>query len=277
MLSKKALKKTLIVISCLVAFVVFLAVVLTPLVWMRQASVKPLDRETLAGLGITALDKAGSSRASSIPAGAAGTDASKDTNTTESLASGAKSRTSLHLARPATVADIRLGYNNSSVLERAFTRIVFSTMKRVEAVVWLVKPNSAGPLAAEIGDDAFHRGDFKTARNYLREALRTGEKTYWRDWVCADLAWLEEDPEVATALLQESCASGNVNFLRDAMELSVLTNSDDLADYYFRRWSDAAGTEETAQWLKQDSPYPAIQAWKKRHAPNLPIKEKSNP
>ena len=187
MKATKALKKTLIVSCCLVAFIVFLALVLTPLVRMRQASVKPLDRKTLAGLGITALDEADSPRASPIPAVASGIDASKDTNTTLSLSSGAEVRPSPRLARAATTADIKLGYNHSGRLERAFTRVVFGTMKRVEAVVWLVKPNSTGPLAAEIGTEAFGTGDFKTARNYLREALRTGIRDYWRECVCADL------------------------------------------------------------------------------------------
>jgi hypothetical protein len=146
-------------------------------------------------------------------------------------------------------------------------------MKRVEAVVWLVKPNSTGSLAAEIGTEAFGTGDFKTARNYLREALRTGERDYQRAQVCADLAWLEEDSEVATALLQESCVSGKVYFLCDAMELAIVTGSGNLADYYFKRWSDAAGMEEVAQWFKWDSLHPEVQEWKQRHAPNPPTKK----
>jgi hypothetical protein len=87
------------------------------------------------------------------------------------------------------------------------------------------------------------------------------------------IAWLEEDSEVAATLLQESCAGGNVNFLRDATELSIVTNSDDLADYYFRRWSDAAGMKEVAQWFKWDSLHPEVQEWKQRHAPNPPAKK----
>jgi hypothetical protein len=187
MKATKALKKTLIVSCCLVAFIVFLALVLTPLVGMRQRAVKPLTPDTLAELGIKMLDEADPSRASSIATVASGIDASKDTNTTLSLSSGAEVRPSPRLARAATTADIKLGYNHSGRLERAFTRVVFGTMKRVEAVVWLVKPNSTGPLAAEIGTEAFGTGDFKTARNYLREALRTGIRDYWRECVCADL------------------------------------------------------------------------------------------
>jgi hypothetical protein len=270
----KALKKTLIVSCCLVAFIVFLALVLTPLVRMRQASVKPLNPETLAGLGITVLDKVDPSCTSSITAAAAGPDASKDANTTKSLPSGTKSKTSLPLARPLSAADVRLHYRGySSRWDRAFTRVYLGGLKRVELVVWLAKPNSVGSFAGEIGYEAFQMGDFTTARHYLREAVRTGKRDFSREWACSRLAWLEEDSEVATALLQESCASGNAFLLYNGMHLAILTNSDDLADYYFKRWSDAAGTEEVARWFMLGSLYPEVQEWKQRHAPNPPTKK----
>jgi hypothetical protein len=293
MLPKKALKKTLTVIYCLVAFTVFLAVVSTLLVGMRQRAFKPLNPGTLAEFGIAALDKTDLSRASSIPAGAAGTDASKDTNATESLASGAKSRTSLRLARPASVADAKPALALSlSGWRRTVVGIDLGVRKRMETVAWLVKPHSIGDLAMQIGDRACQVGDYTAARDYYREALGTGKQAFSyklvgslraerkisREYICAWLAWLEEDTEVATALLQESCASDNKSLLPRAVRLSILTNSDDLADYYFKRWSDVIGTEKTAQWLKRDSPdHPEIQAWKKRHAPDSPIREKSKP
>jgi hypothetical protein len=80
-------------------------------------------------------------------------------------------------------------------------------------------------------------------------------------------------------MLREDCTQSVlrppilVNFLRDATELSIVTNSDDLADYYFRRWSDAAGMKEVAQWFKWDSLHPEVQEWKQRHAPNPPAKK----
>ena len=274
----KRWKKILLIICSVPVLIVLLALVLTPLVRMRQASVKPLDPETLAKLGITVLDKVDPSRASSIPAGAAGTDVSKDTNTTESLPSGAKSKTSLRLARPATAADVKLHYRGySSRWDRAFTRVYLGGLKRVELVVWLAKSDSVGSFAGEIGYEAFQMGDCTTARHYLREAVRTGKRDFSREWACSRLAWLEEDSAVATALLQESCASGNALLLYNAMHLAILTNSDDLADYYLKRWSDAAGTEEVAQWFKFGSLYPEVQEWKQRHATNPPIKEKSKP
>jgi len=253
---------------------IFLTLVLTPLVRMRQASVKPLNPETLAKLGITVLDKADPPRASPTLGDAAGSDASEDMNTTKSLSSGAKSRTSLRLARPATAADVKLRHRGySSRWDRAFTGAWLGALKRVESAVWLAKPDSIGSFVLEIGTESFQMGDFTTARDYLREALRTEKRDFSRGWICGWLAWLEEDPEVAMALLQESCASGNALQLRDAMHLAILTNSDDLADYYFRRWSDAAGTEEVAQWFKFFSLYPKVQEWKQRHAPNPPIEK----
>jgi len=153
--------------------------------------------------------------------------------------------------------------------------------KRMEAVAWLVKPDSVGDFAMQIGDRACQVGDYTAARDYYREALRTGkqafsyklvvslppEKEIPRGYVCAWLAWLEEDTEVATALLQESCASNKNPFLYRAVRLSILTNSDDLADYYFTRLSNVVGTEKMAKFLKSDSVPPEIQAWRKRYVP----------
>ena len=280
MLSRKALRKALIVSCCLAAFIVFLALVLTPLVRMRQASFKPLNSETLAGLGIAALDKTDLSRASLVPTGASGTDASKDTNTTLSLSSGTKSRMSPRLARPPSAADAKSYWWSSVSIrewERPIMKVSLGVRKRMEAFVWLVKPDSTAEFAIQISNRSFLLGDTVTARNYFQEALRTGIQGRSRELICAQLAWLEEDPEVATALLQESCASGFSSWLLKAIDLAVLTNSDDLADYYLKRLSDVAGTENVADWLKSSSRYPEVEAWKKRHATNPPIKEKPNP
>ena len=156
-------------------------------------------------------------------------------------------------------------------------KVSLGVRKRMEAFVWLVKPDSTAEFAIQISNRSFLLGDTVTARNYFQEALRTGIQGRSRELICAQLAWLEEDPEVATALLQESCASGFSSWLLKAIDLAVLTNSDDLADYYLKRLSDVAGTENVADWLKSSSRYPEVEAWKKRHATNPPIKEKPNP
>jgi hypothetical protein len=53
------------------------------------------------------------------------------------------------------------------------------------------------------------------------------------------------------------------------MQLSVLTDSDDLAEYYLKRLSDVPGVEKVKKWLERDDDgQPArIQAWKERHRP----------
>ena len=282
MKAPKALKKTLIVSCCVVGFILFLALVLTPLVRMRQRAFKPLNSETLAEFGITRLDKTDLPRASPMPGDAAGTDASKDTNTTKSLQTGANSKRSLRLARPARVDEARPTLALSLTgWRRTAMRASLGWRKRMEAVAWLVKPDSVGDFAMQIGDRACQVGDYTAARDYYREALRTGkqafsyklvvslppEKEIPRGYVCAWLAWLEEDTEVATALLQESCASNKNPFLYRAVRLSILTNSDDLADYYFTRLSNVVGTEKMAKFLKSDSVPPEIQAWRKRYVP----------
>ena len=280
----KRWKKTLFAICALPVLVVLLAVVLTPLVRMRQASMKPLNPETLAEFGITRLDKTDLPRASPMPGDAAGTDASKDTNTTESLQTGANSKRSLRLARPARVDEARPTLALSLTgWRRTAMRASLGVRKRMEAVAWLVKPDSTGNLAMQIGDRACQVGDYAAARDYYREALRTGKQAFsWklvgslapekmvsREIICAELAWLEEDTEVATALLQESCAS-NTNkrwALFRAMHLSILTDSDDLAEYYFKRWSDLTEADKVKRWTDQDDGRwpPKIQAWRRCH------------
>jgi hypothetical protein len=283
----KRWKKILLIICGLPVLVALLALFLTPLVRMRQASMKPLNPATLAEFGVKALDKADPPLASSIPAGASGTDTSKDTNTTESLSSGAKPKTSPRLAYPPSAAAARQalppvlsGWRHTTM------RVSLGALKRVEAVVWFVKPDSTGEFAIQIGNRALAVGDAATARDYFREALRTGkrrfsgqlilsfrkhpEKETPREDLCGLLAWYEEDPEAATALLQESCASGDPSLLAAAMRLAILTDSDDLADCYFGRWSDTVGAKEAADWLKWN-PNPAVHpqysAWIKRHRP----------
>jgi len=290
----KRWKKILLIICGLPVIVVLLALLLTPLVRMRQASFKPLNPGTLAQFGITALDRTDPSRASSTPASPAGADASGTADaaqaekTTASLQVRAEPRFSLRLAHPASLADAKWGLAQAQFLtgwRRTAVQVDLGARKRIEALAWLLRPSATGDYAMQIADRACAVGDYTTARDYYREALRTGKRAFsWklvgsapperqvsRQIIVAELAWLEEDTKVATALLQESCASNSNKrwALFRAMQLSVLTDSDDLADYYFKRWSDVRGAEILKQWIMRDDAGcpPKIQAWKERHRP----------
>jgi len=277
MLSRKALRKALIVSCCLVAFTVFLAVVSTLLVHMRERAFRPLTPETLAEFGVIALDEAAPSHAAGAPHGG---------KTTESLQVRAEPRLSLRLAHPASLADAKWGLAQAQFLtgwRRTAVQVDLGARKRIEALAWLLRPSATGDYAMQIADRACAVGDYTTARDYYREALRTGKRAFsWklvgsapperqvsRQIIVAELAWLEEDTEVATALLQESCASNSNKrwALFRAMQLSVLTDSDDLAEYYLKRLSDVPGVEKVKKWLERDDDgQPArIQAWKERH------------
>lgn len=265
-------------ISWIVAGVLALFVIpplaLTPVVHMRQASAKPLSSETLAELGI-ALPRTDIPPEPIVqPDSATALQGSGGTSVTQASGPPIGVAAPLRLAAPGTAT----GYMQwrasfpRRFRDRAYTWVYLGFLKRFESVKWLTNPEETGGLDFEIGQKAWAAGDAETARTYLREALSKDRRPGVRAWVCVDLAWLEDDPEVATALLQESCATGDdvpvafVDQLWNAVNLSVLTHSDALAEHYFERWSAVAGPERTEQFLHPIHPGSAeMEAWKERH------------
>lgn len=97
--------------------------------------------------------------------------------------------------------------------------------------------------------------DFDTARPWLAEGIRATEDRSVRRSLCAMEAWLVDDPQVAAALLEESL-SGPATFLAggedqtpfvalNAVDLCIVTGSDELAEYYYERYRD-----QWPEWVK---------------------------
>lgn len=88
-------------------------------------------------------------------------------------------------------------------------------------------------------------GDFASARAVLRKAIRGQELGPGRSYLCGELAWLEDDPVIATTLLEQSLAHGpgTVDNNRwpflNALELAMTTDNPELAAAYWARFPGA--------------------------------------
>jgi len=87
----------------------------------------------------------------------------------------------------------------------------------------------------EAGQEAEALGNGELARAYYREALNHPLYPYKRVWCLSRLAWYEDDPEVASALVAASCATDEPNFLSEAVRISSLTGSVQARDHYLAR------------------------------------------
>lgn len=87
--------------------------------------------------------------------------------------------------------------------------------------------------------------DFESARAVLRKAIRLQAPGSVRNYLCGELAWLEDDPAMATTLLEQSLSEGpgtpedNRWPFLNALELATTTENPDLSEYYWDRFPDA--------------------------------------
>ena len=98
-------------------------------------------------------------------------------------------------------------------------------------------------LLGWLGERFANKGDLEKARNYLREAIRVTTEEDRRARFCGMLAWLEDDPEIAGALLEQSFAGldkvpNGENYALHSLELAVVTGSDELAEYCFQHYKE---------------------------------------
>lgn len=279
-----------------VALVILLTLASAVLVSMRQRALKPLDREELARLGIAVPDKNVSADLSVEPGTASGASSAEGGNTAQgplddgkptdaspsadTVALADATSTTPRLARAATAAEWKSSHSPWDEEENPLPywmrlRASVACFKCLDSVRWLTG-SFRGNIPLIVAQGMLELGDDRTtAREYMGEALSDPNNEYCREMICAELAWVEDDPEVATALLERSCAKAGIGeefAFYNAMHLAIVTHSDELADSYFGRWSKAAGPEKVAQWLAgewwpqgrgTDSETEA--AWKKRH------------
>ncbi len=95
----------------------------------------------------------------------------------------------------------------------------------------------------EAGQEAEKLGNVELARAYYREALNHPLYPYKRVWCLSRLAWYEDDPEVASALVAAACATDEPNFLSEAVRISSLTGSVEARDHYLARLREARPEE----------------------------------
>ena len=166
-----------------------LVMVLTPMTASRQTSLAPLDREALAALGIVVGEAPG---AESVTV-----DAEEEVDALRNLT---------RLAGRPSEADIFQRFDNPlhKWWDLTETRGYVYTMKRVETVFAMAGNDSTHRMAFDIGSRSLRRGDYETGRKYLLKALQTVEIKNLRAYICGELAWVEEDPEIAAALLREA-------------------------------------------------------------------------
>lgn len=96
-------------------------------------------------------------------------------------------------------------------------------------------PAERGGWYWEAGQEAETLRDIDRARTYYCEALNDVTEDAMRDWCLARLAWYEEDPKVASALLNASCATNNPINLMQAVRLAHLTGSTEACVHYLEQ------------------------------------------
>ena len=87
-------------------------------------------------------------------------------------------------------------------------------------------------MAPDIAWHSAHTGDLETARRYMLHALSVEDNSPLRRYICGQLAWLEDDPEVAAALLETACSADNGLELRNAIEFAQATQNHELEQYF---------------------------------------------
>lgn len=159
------------------------------------------------------------------------------------------------LARTLTRDDlIYLFRPGTNPMENAYETLLGKSLKIKDSLSWAVGAVDNGETALHIGLLALSRGDIDEARDYLRAALeaniRSGDLSL-RKFICARLAWAEDDPEVAASLLEASVTATRPideeslpSYVQDALVLSIFTGSGPLAEHYYARWDALAPDEK---------------------------------
>lgn len=110
---------------------------------------------------------------------------------------------------------------------------VFATL---ESTLRPVSRKQAAGWAWELGSEYMALGEWDAAKRCWWESLDAPLSPGIHRHACARLAWLEEDPEKAARLLELSCQEDEYgSWLSNAIRLSRVTGSTELADHYLAR------------------------------------------
>lgn len=185
------------------------------------------------------------------------------------------------LARPLNRDDLMREFRpGTNPVENAYKRLLGSGLKIKDSLSWAAGAADNGNTALEIGTAAMNRGDIDEARDYLRAALdaniRSGDLSL-RQAICGQLAWVEEYPEVAAALLEASCTAARTIdeefmafHIQDALALAILTGSNELAEHYYARWDELEpGAKPIVNPLIERGGSEGIESWLDEHHPDF--------
>ena len=108
-------------------------------------------------------------------------------------------------------------------------------MRALEGGLSLISKKYATDWSLERGHELMTLGRWDEARQCYWEALDSSLEPRYKKRACAQLAWLEGNPEMAARYLELSCEGEVISRLRNAIELCRATGSDELATYYLNR------------------------------------------
>jgi hypothetical protein len=268
--------------AVLMVLIVLAMLLLKPITGARRAAFGPLENEVLRQImeipPAELADNAGNLAESAAPSPPPADELSKSDTASQGQAAAvpdAVSRLSRTLTRDDIIRVFRPGTNP---VENVYRSLRDGGKKLKEALSWSAGSTGNGGTAFEIGSAALNRGAIDEARNYFRAALETSvqnEDYFLRQTICGQLAWAEDDPEVAAALLEASCTAARpmdeeflTYHIQNALALSILTGSDALAEHYYARWDalepgakpivnpllDRGGSEQIESWLEEHHP-----------------------
>lgn len=99
-------------------------------------------------------------------------------------------------------------------------------------------------LRGTLGYAYLSTGDYDSARNFLRAAVRTQTDPVVRNYLCGELAWLEDDLQIAARLLEQSLSQGpgpgndSRWIFVNAVELALATETEWLAQELLEKFPD---------------------------------------
>jgi hypothetical protein len=244
-------------LACLVLAVI----VLSQLAARWEARVQPLTVEEVRQL--MAKSSGPRSDDSQKRAALAGDLPGEEAGTTDPITAGTEAETPLLDSR--TAKALRLASRPTpDRLARKFETPTGSAVKVASAkvsafvsrAVWFTVYQLRGNMIIgyrstlnRAADASLDAGAYASARSWYREGIRVAGNDVSRRYYSEQLAWLEEDPEVAAALLEESFSRPIEDKSRgpydpwiaamNALDLSIATGSDDLAEGYYLRFRDS--------------------------------------